>query len=224
MKTTTLLILENLVKKIPSLEPIKNDILKAFDLLSETFHAGGKLLVCGNGGSASDADHIVGELMKDFQLKRSIDDDIASTLRQIAPDSKLPEQLQSALPAINLSAHTAFVTAMSNDSCYDLIFAQQIFGYGKKGDILLGISTSGNSKNINNAAIVAKALEIKSIGLTGFFGGRMPDLFDVVIKVPNQFTAEIQEMHLPVYHTLCAMLEDEFFWKGRYNRCPMLML
>lgn len=213
MKKTTSLHLECLIKSYPELEPIRGDIITAFELLSKAFLANGKLLVCGNGGSSSDADHIAGELMKGFLLKRPIDLETILRIRQIDPESKLPELLQSALPAINLSAHTALITAISNDINYDMVYAQQLLGYGEKGDVFIGISTSGNSRNVNNAAVVAKALDIKTIGLTGFSGGEMSDLYDLIIRVPANETTRIQELHLPIYHALCAMLEEEFFGK-----------
>lgn len=213
MKDTSKHYLSLLLEKHHQLKVNEGTIIEAFEQISDTFAAGGKLLVCGNGGSAADADHIVGELMKGFLSKRTLDVDTASRITQIDTSGELVEKLQMALPAINLAAHNSLVTAICNDTSSDLIYAQQVLGYGKKGDILLGISTSGNSANIINAGIVAKALSMKTIGLTGANRGKMDDLFGLVIKVPESATANIQELHLPIYHTLCAMLEEEFFGK-----------
>lgn len=169
----------------------------------ETYKKGGKILVCGNGGSASDADHIVGELMKGFLKKREV------------TDGKIPqelrEKLQGALPAISLCAHTALITATANDNDADMIFAQQVYGYAKENDLLIAISTSGNSKNVVNAAGVAKALGVKVIALTGEKGGELKSLANVTICAPSNETYKIQEYHLPIYHYLCARVENEFF-------------
>ena len=154
---------------------------------------------------------IVGELMKGFLRKRPIDKELAKKLDEYDSSGGLSCQLQQGLPAINLSAHATLNTAVCNDLSSDLMFAQQVLGYGREGDVLLGISTSGNSKNVISAGIVAKALNMKTIGLTGESGGKMNELFDIVIKVPSTSTPIIQELHLPIYHTLCAMLEEEFF-------------
>jgi D-sedoheptulose 7-phosphate isomerase len=173
--------------------------------MEASFASGGKLLVCGNGGSAADADHIVGELMKGFYKKRSLPAEEASKLGEYA------RYLQGALPAIALTQHAALSTAFLNDVNPEMGFAQQVYGYGRDGDVLLGISTSGNSKNVCNAVRVAMNLGIKTIGLTGRKGGRLSEISDVCIGVPADITADIQELHLPIYHTLCAMLEELFF-------------
>lgn len=213
MKETTKSLLTILKEKYKNLIVNEEVIIKVFEQISDTFINGGKLLVCGNGGSSADSDHIVGELMKGFLLKRTINNDIATRINQFDPSGQISAQLQMALPAINLSAHAALISAICNDNSSDMIFAQQVLGYGEKGDVLLGISTSGNSANVINAGIVAKSKGLKTIGLTGASGGRMNELFDHVIKVPESSTASIQELHLPIYHTLCAMLEEEFFGK-----------
>ena len=211
MKLTTKYHLDKLLEIHPELSIIKESLICGFDTMSHSFRNHGKLLVCGNGGSASDADHIVGELMKGFMLNRPEDKFLAEKLNGYDDSGKLSNSLQLAFPAINLSAHVALNTAICNDISSDMAFAQQVLGYGNEGDVLLGISTSGNSKNVINAAKVAKALGLETIGLTGEDGGNMNELFDVLIKAPSIFTASIQEMHLPIYHTLCAMLEEEFY-------------
>ena len=188
-------------------------VKQGYDVLYDTFRQGGKLLICGNGGSASDSDHIVGELMKSFELKRPITNTLRQKLTQIDAErgTYLADRLQSALPAISLTSHSALMTAISNDVAGDMVFAQQVLGYGQAGDTLLCISTSGNSVNVINALQVARAMNIKTIGLTGQSGGKMRDLCDVTICVPYDRTLEIQERHLAIYHTLCIMLELEFF-------------
>ncbi|MBI1279266.1 MAG: SIS domain-containing protein [Anaerolineaceae bacterium] len=203
----------NLLEHYPDLEPCITDIDSAFNLLRTTYQNKGKLLVCGNGGSAADSDHIVGELMKGFELKRPIGDDLRQRLSEINPDmgTYLADRLQGALPAISLSAHAALASAVINDTAGDMTFAQQVLGYGVKGDTLIGISTSGNSVNVRYALTVARALGLHTIGLTGKTGGKMRELCDVTICVPNDRTLAIQERHLPIYHTLCIMLEQEFF-------------
>ena len=202
-----------LVERYPSLESAKNDIVAAYLLLEESYKNGGKLLVAGNGGSAADAEHIVGELMKGFKLPRKPEADFAEKL--VAENQELgavlAENLQGALPAIALDGHPALSTAYMNDGEPLLCFAQQVNGYGKAGDVFLGISTSGNSKNVLFAAITAHAKGLKVIGLTGVKDSKLKDMSDVCIKVPQTETYMIQELHLPIYHCLCLMLEDRFF-------------
>jgi D-sedoheptulose 7-phosphate isomerase len=206
-------VLVDLIERYPDLETALVSIQSAYDLLSATYHGGGKLLICGNGGSASDSDHIVGELMKAFERKRPIVDDLSQRLQTQNPQigAYLADHLQGALPAISLSGHAALMTAISNDVASDMIFAQQVLGYGRKGDSLIGISTSGNSANVLHALHVAKALDLHTIGLTGKSGGAMRDICDVTICVPYDRTATVQERHLPIYHALSVMLEQEFF-------------
>lgn len=211
MKKHTESFLTELLGKHLELSLAQDSIISAFKHMSETYQNNGKLLICGNGGSAADADHIVGELMKGFVNRRKLNISDAKIINRLNPAGNLSNLMQMALPAINLSAHTALISAISNDMSPDMIFAQQVFGYGNKGDTLLGISTSGNSTNVINAGIIAKAMKIHTIGLTGMDGGQMNGLFDIIIKVPKTATADIQELHLPIYHTLCAMLEEEFF-------------
>ena len=202
-----------LVERYPSLESAKNDIVAAYLLLEESYENGGKLLVAGNGGSAADAEHIVGELMKGFKLPRKPEADFAEKLVEENQElgSVLAENLQGALPAIALDGHPALSTAYMNDCEPLLCFAQQVNGYGKLGDVFLGISTSGNSKNVLYAATTAHAKGMKVIGLTGAKDSKLKDMSDVCIKAPQTETYMIQELHLPIYHCLCLMLEDKFF-------------
>lgn len=202
-----------LVERYPSLESAKNDIVAAYLLLEESYENGGKLLVAGNGGSAADAEHIVGELMKGFKLPRKPKADFAQRLVEENQElgSVLAKNLQGALPAIALDGHPALSTAYMNDCEPLLCFAQQVNGYGKSGDVFLGISTSGNSKNVLYAATTAHAKGMKVIGLTGAKDSKLKDMSDVYIKAPQTETYMIQELHLPIYHCLCLMLEDKFF-------------
>ena len=202
-----------LFERHPLLGVCKNDIQAAFDILSETYHLGGKLLVAGNGGSAADSEHIVGELMKGFKKQRRLSEEARAAL--LAVDERkgtvLSAHLQGALPAIVLDGHSALSTAYMNDCEPLLCFAQQVNGFGQAGDVFMGISTSGNSQNILYAAIVAKAKNMKVIGLTGFNDSELSTLADICIQVPETETYKVQELHLPVYHCLCLMLEEEFF-------------
>jgi D-sedoheptulose 7-phosphate isomerase len=205
--------LQQLIERYPSLETVKSDISAAFDIIVNSYKNGGKLLIAGNGGSASDAEHIAGELMKTFAKKRELPgsfiSDVAAVDAEIA--QYLIPRLQPGLPAIALSGHASLNTACINDIDGNITFAQQVYGYGKEGDVLLGISTSGNSKNVLYAAAVAKAKKLKIIALTGASGGNLKKFADVCIRVPETETWKIQELHLPVYHLLCMMLEDHFF-------------
>ena len=202
-----------LVERYPSLESAKEDIIAAYEVLEESYKNGGKLLVAGNGGSAADAEHIVGELMKGFKLPRKPKTDFAEKLMAENQElgAVLAENLQGALPAIALDGHPALSTAYMNDCEPLLCFAQQVNGYGKAGDVFLGISTSGNSKNVLYAATTAHAKGMKVIGLTGAKDSKLKDMSDVCIKAPQAETYMIQELHLPIYHCLCLMLEDKFF-------------
>lgn len=202
-----------LIERYPKLVVCKDDIKKAYELLEAAYSNGRKLLVCGNGGSASDSEHIVGELMKEFNLKRKVYSDQATALKAIDPElgQILADNLQGALPAICLTGHSSLTTAFMNDANADLVFAQQVNGYGKPGDVFLGISTSGNSKNVLYAAVNAKAKGLKVVGLTGAKESKLMKYADVCIRVPETETYKIQELHLPVYHCLCLMLEENFF-------------
>ena len=210
---STLFLVNQLCERYPSLLAVKPAIEEASNQLIACYEQGGKVLACGNGGSCADADHIVGELMKSFELKRPVKENIQQKLAELAPErgSYLASHLQQGLPAISLTAHTALATAVSNDIDGTLIFAQQVIGYGKAGDVLIAISSSGNSQNVVDACLVAKAMNVKVIGLTGETGGKMKELCDVLINVPGCRTAFVQELHLPVYHVLCLAIEHHFF-------------
>lgn len=204
-----------LIRRYPQLEGIRNEIVKAYLIMEECYEHGGKLLIAGNGGSAADAEHIAGELMKRFKILRPVSKAYAQRLKNVDPErgAALAKNLECSLMAIPLVAHEALTTAYINDVDGLGVFAQQLFGYGRKGDVFLGISTSGNSKNIMNATVVARASEIKVIGLTGAKGGELSEVADVAVKVPETETYMIQELHLPIYHCWCLMLEDKFFGK-----------
>lgn len=205
--------LNHLFDRYPKLIVCKEDIMQAYEILEAAYQNGRKLLVCGNGGSASDSEHIVGELMKEFKLKRKVYGNQAAALKEIDPElgQVLADNLQGALPAISLTGHSALQTAYMNDAVPELVFAQQVNGYGKPGDVFLGISTSGNSKNVLYAAVTAKSKGLKVIGLTGAKENKLMKFADVCIRVPETETYKIQELHLPVYHCLCLMLEQKFF-------------
>jgi phosphoheptose isomerase len=205
--------LPSLLERYPTLQPCERDLRAAFDLLAVAFRAGNKLLVCGNGGSAADSEHIVAELMKGFLKRRPIPAEHVAKLEESggAAGKAIAPRLQGTLAAISLPSQISLVTATANDGDFDMVFAQQVYGLGRPGDVLLAISTSGRSKNVCNAVIVAKAFGLKSIALTGKSGGELAPLADVAIKVPSDNVAEIQELHLPVYHWLSTELEETFF-------------
>ena len=202
-----------MIERYPQLEVGKEDIISAYNLLEEAYAAGRKLLVAGNGGSASDSEHIVGELMKEFKLKRKIYSAQADRLRHIDEEmgKVLAENLQGSLPAISLVGEPSLTTAFMNDAIPVLIFAQQVNGLGRAGDVFLGISTSGNSQNVLYAAVAAKSKGLKVIGLTGGKENKLMEYADVCIRVPETESYKVQELHLPVYHCLCLMLEERFF-------------
>ena len=205
--------LERLMKRYPQLVGCREAITETYQVLEESFRNGGKLLICGNGGSAADSDHIVGELMKGFVKRRPVSAELAEALKQADPErgAELAKKLQGGLPAIALTNHAALSSAFANDVDGMLSYAQQVNGYGKAGDVFLGISTSGNAENVMYAAVTAKAKGMKVIGLTGKTGGKLAKIADVAIIVPEQETYKIQELHLPIYHALCLMLEDRFY-------------
>lgn len=213
MEHTLMKHIDLLISRYPLLEACKDDIVKTYGFLETSYSNGGKLLVCGNGGSAADSEHIVGELMKAFKLSRTIPAQQADALKAVDPEigTALANRLQAALPAITLTAHTALNTAFMNDCDPLLVFAQQVNGYGNRNDCFMGISTSGNSQNVLYAAVTAKALGLKTIGLTGQKESKLSKVADVCIRVPETETYKIQELHLPVYHCLCLMLEEHFF-------------
>lgn len=205
-----------LVERYPVLKSVEQDIIDAYLIMQESYEIGGKILVAGNGGSAADSEHIIGELMKGFKMPRKLKDDYAKKLIEADPElgRVLEENLQGALPAIALDGHLALSTAYMNDCDPLLCFAQQVNGFGKEGDVFLGISTSGNSKNVLYAATVARAKGMKVIGLTGQKDSKLSAYADSTVKAPNTETYMIQELHLPIYHCWCLMLEDHFF--GEY--------
>lgn len=202
-----------LMERYPKLEAVRQEIIDAYLLMEESYRNGGKLLIAGNGGSAADSEHIAGELMKRFKILRPVSKEYAEKLKEVDPErgAELARNLECSLMAIPLVAHEALTTAYINDVDGLGVFAQQLFGYGRKGDVFLGISTSGNSKNIMNATVVARASEIKVVGLTGAKGGALAKVADVAVKAPETETYMIQELHLPIYHCWCLMLEDYFF-------------
>lgn len=206
-------LLADLIRRYPKLEKEKEAIHITYAMLAQAFQTGGKLLVAGNGGSAADSEHIVGELMKGFEKKRRLDPSFHQKLTSADPvlGSKLCEKLQGALPAISLVGHPALATAYLNDVDPILGMAQQVHGIGRQGDVLLAISTSGNSANLLYAAVTAKAKGMKVAALTGKGGGKLKQYADAVINVKETETYKIQELHLPIYHTLCLMLEETFF-------------
>lgn len=195
--------MEELIKRYPALEVCKEDIENALQLMIDTYKNGGKVLACGNGGSAADSEHIVGELMKGFLLKRAV------------CDVRIPEHLrnglQGSLPAISLPSQSAILSAFINDVDPDMMYAQLVYGYAKKNDLVIGLSTSGNSKNVVNAVEVAKCLGTKTLAMTGERESKLSELCDVTIKVPETETYKVQELHLPVYHYLCAETERQTF-------------
>lgn len=213
MTQNCLVHLDLLIARYPILKSVKSSIAESFEILCDSYTSGGKLLVAGNGGSCADAEHIVGELMKGFQRKRSLDAAMAEALTDIDAQlgAELAKQLQGGLPAIALSSHPALNTAFLNDVNGEMMYAQQVNVLGRPGDVFLGISTSGNAKNVRYAAITAKAKGMKVVALTGKNGGALDALADVNTIVPCDETYQIQELHLPIYHCLCLMLEEYFF-------------
>ena len=213
MKNTTLNMIDDLVKRYPALDVCRSSIQEAVKTICTSYGNGGKLLACGNGGSASDAEHIVGELMKGFILKRPIDDELYSRMKEVCPNEAdyLRDNLQGALPAVSLMNAVALNSAFANDQAPDLAMAQQVLGLGKKEDVLIGISTSGNSANVIYAVQMARVKGIKTIGLLGGRECKLKGLCDISICVPEMETYKIQELHLPVYHALCMAVENEFF-------------
>ena len=215
IKETTLATVDELITRYPALSVCREDLVAAVRLLCDGYHGGHKLIVCGNGGSASDSEHIVGELMKGFLLPRKLGPEMAKRMHEVCQEEAeyFLENLQGALPALSLVNQVALNTAFANDQAPDLSFAQQLLGMGNEGDVLLAISTSGNSTNVIYALQMAKVKGVKTIALTGKSGGKIHSrgLADVTIRVPDDETFRIQEYHLPVYHMLCIAAENEFF-------------
>ena len=195
--------LNELISRYNVLEECREDIIKARDAIIKCYENGGKMLICGNGGSCADSDHIVGELMKGFLLKREIDDPRLP--------SHICEKLQAALPAISLPSQSAALTAFMNDVDPSLVYAQLLYGYARPNDLFLGLSTSGNSQNVVNAATVAKAVGITTVAMTGTRESKLSEISDVTIRVPECETFKIQELHLPIYHAFCLEVEDAIF-------------
>lgn len=210
-------LLEELAARYPVLRPVQKSVLAAYEVLEACYARGGKLLIAGNGGSCADAEHIVGELMKGFLKPRRLREELQERL--CAEDeengARLAVALQGGLPALALNGHPGLSTAFANDVDADMVYAQQVCGYGEEGDVFLGISTSGNAQNVDYAVTVAKAKGMQVVGLTGKDGGRLGRRADVAVIVPEQETFKIQELHLPVYHTLCLLLEERFFGDGQ---------
>jgi D-sedoheptulose 7-phosphate isomerase len=200
-------------ERYPVLVPMKEQIAAFFDVIRESYENGGKLIIGGNGGSCSDAEHIVGELMKGFKLLRPLDDVARQKLCAVDPvlGAELADKLQGGLPAVALSSHPALNTAYLNDVSGDMMYAQQVNSLGKPGDVFLAITTSGTALNLRYAAVTAKAKGMKVLALTGKTGGAFNDLADINLVMPCNETYQIQELHLPVYHCLCLLLEDHFF-------------
>ena len=209
--------IDTLMERYPLLRACKQSIIDAYIIMEQCYEHDGKLLIAGNGGSAADSEHMAGELMKRFKSPRPVTQEFAEKLKSIdlVRGENLAKNLECGLMAIPLVAHEALTTAYINDVDGLGVFAQQLFGFGRKGDVFIGISTSGNSKNVMSATVVARALGIKVIGLTGAGGGELAEVADVTVRVPETETYIIQELHLPVYHCWCLMLEEKFF--GRDN-------
>lgn len=204
--------INELIKRYPCLEGCRNEIKNAVDRLALCYENGGKLLLCGNGGSAADCEHISGELMKSFLIKRPLSDEKKKKMAEKLPEiSEITEKLEGGLPAISLPSLTSFNTAFINDADPRLVYAQALVALANEGDALMAISTSGNSENIVNTAKTAKALGLTVIALTGKSGGKLKEISDVAICVPEEETYKIQELHQPVYHCICGELEERFF-------------
>ena len=206
MKCATNEILDGVLSRHPALAACRGDVVAAFEVLLSAYRSGGKVLTCGNGGSAADAEHVVGELMKCFRKRREIPESIAAKLRP-----ELAAKLEGALPAISLVSMEGLLTAFANDVAWETAFAQQVLALACPGDVLVALSTSGNSANCVAAAEVMRAIGGRSIALTGQAASRLSDVCDIAIRVPETETFRVQELHLPVYHALCAMLEEELF-------------
>ncbi len=204
--------INELTERYPALAKIKEEILCAVDMLEDTYKRGGKVLVCGNGGSAADSEHIVGELMKSFIKARPLTPEQTAKYKGLADNPEaFAKSLQNAIPAISLPSQSGIISAFANDVDASMVYAQLVHGYGNEGDLLIGLSTSGNSKNVVNAVIAAKAKGVKALALTGEKESRLSELCDLTLKAPETETFKVQELHLPIYHFLCAELEDRLF-------------
>jgi len=210
MKPVTESVLSELIERYPVLQGLRDAVEQSVGLICGSYSAGGKTLACGNGGSAADSEHIVGELMKSFVLPRPLPTEHVRLLEGIGRGD-LSASLQQGVPAISLTSHISLSTATLNDVDPYMVFAQQVYVLGRPGDTLIGISTSGNAKNVLNAASVARAFGLNVIGLTGARESKLDPWCDVVIKAPETQTFKVQELHLPIYHAICAMVESELF-------------
>ena len=195
------------------LEYLKENITEAVNAMTKAYYKGCKIMVCGNGGSCSDADHIVGELMKGFLSKRVLDQGQKSNVirRNYDNGTYLAKALQQGIPAVSLNTHSALISAVINDIGADMMFAQQVYGLGKKGDVVIGISTGGNAENVCNALKVAKIVGATTIGMTGNKNGKMNEFCDILLDVPSPETYKIQEYHIAIYHAFCAQVEENIF-------------
>ena len=202
-----------LVERIPALAGCRADIERATDLLFDCYKNKGTILLCGNGGSAADSEHISGELLKGFLMRRTPDDATIEKIGAHLGSSEIAAKLQRGIPAIPLTSLSAVLSAFANDVDPELVFGQLVYAFGRENDAFLGLSTSGNSKNVVAAAQIAKAIGIPAIAMTGESGGKLKDICDVTIKVPACETYLIQEYHLPIYHAICAELEERAFGK-----------
>lgn len=201
------------IQRYPCLESIRDPLFQSAEQIKSAYLSGGKVLICGNGGSAADSLHIVGELMKSFVGKRKVCPQLMGSLQEKYPEDAAfyADNLQGALPAIALVSEVSLMTAFGNDKSSELVFAQQVLGYGNPGDVLLAISTSGNSANVVHAAKIAKCMGLCVISLTGSSGGALREISDILLAVPSDITYQIQELHLPIYHALCLSIEKELF-------------
>ena len=198
--------INELILSFENLRMLENEIRTSANLITESFSNGNKLLLCGNGGSCADCEHIAGEMVKQFAKERPLSPEI---VEKLGPE--LSSELHGGLPALSLPSMIGFHTAFNNDNNPEFAFAQQVVAFGKTNDVLWGISTSGNSKNVLHAVKTAKALGLKTIGLTGENGGELSQIADITIKAPADNVARIQELHLPIYHAICAFVEDKMF-------------
>ncbi|SES99861.1 D-sedoheptulose 7-phosphate isomerase [Natronincola peptidivorans] len=214
MKNKTEVILNEFKEKYPMMAYLEGELRRLVEEVVNRIQLGGKILVCGNGGSASDSEHIVGELLKEFYIKRVVDEDFKERLKEDVSEKDfdyIMGCLQGAIPAVSLVAQTGFLTAYGNDVSFDMSYAQQVYAYGKKNDVLIGLSTSGNAANTCYAAKVAKAKDVLVVSLTGETGGELKKFSDILLNVPAQETYKVQEYHLPLYHFICRALEFEMF-------------
>lgn len=212
MNQEAMAMVQRYCEKYLFMKKIEDEIVKSVHILENCYSQGGQVLICGNGGSCADADHIVGEMVKGFKLRRPLEKELFEAFQRNPETAELGTKLQGSLPAINLCAHTALVTAVLNDIGGEYIFAQQVAGYGRRGDVLIGISTSGNSDDVLKAINTAKVKGLKTIGMTGGNGGKMASLCDVVLRAESNIVEDIQDMHSSIYHALCAAVE-RCFWE-----------